>query len=557
MKKYLLKIGMLIIIYVVFVLIFGHKYSKANEVIPDGNYKIISSQNDKYVLDVTGCYTNDCANIELWKDNAGSNQKFSIKSDGNGYYTISAVHSKKYLDAERCGTTKGTNVIQFSYNGGNNQKWKIKSAGNGYYYIVSKSSGLYLDIEKGIIASGTNILLWEKNGGANQKFRLEEIGTEDIEDGYYQIASSVDENYVLDVTGESKDNHANIELWTSNNQNNQKYKIKRLENGYYEIVCGNSSKCLTVGNSYKENGANLEQYEFNNYNSQKWIIKSVGNGYYSIISKCNGLYLDICGGDLSKGTNIITWQSNGGNNQIFKLIPTILNSENNNDGRGDEFKKQHPEIKVGIDVSYFQGKIDWNAVKKDGIDYAMIRAGFRGYGSNGSLNEDTMFVENVKNARAAGLEVGVYFFSQATNWEEGVREAQYTIELIKKYDITYPVAFDTEASASPTNEGRADNISVQARTDATKGFCQTIEGAGYNTLIYASPYWLQTKLDLSQLSNYKIWLANYTGATQDDPLKRPPNYKGEYVMWQYTSEGSVDGIGGNVDCDIYYYLKND
>ena len=557
MKKKFYKIIFFIFLYMLLIIVDKQNCVKADECVKNGTYKIISAQNENYVLDITKCSLQDCANVELWKDNAGSNQKFTIKSDGNGYYTICAVNSSKYLDAEKCGTTNGTNVIQFSYNAGNNQKWKFKPAGNGYYYIVSRSSGLCIDIEKGRVDNGTNILLWEKNGGANQKFRLEETGTQDIEDGYYQIASSMDEDYVLDVTGESIYNHANIELWSSNNQNNQKYKIKGLGNGYYEIACADSSKCLTVENNSKENGANVEQYEFNNYNSQKWIIKSVGNGYYSIISKCNGLYLDICGGYLSKGANIITWQSNNEKNQIFKLIPTTLNHQNVNDGRSDEFKKQHPEIKVGIDVSYFQGKIDWSAVKKDGIDYAMIRAGFRGYGSNGSLNEETMFAENVKDARAAGLEVGVYFFSQATNWEEGVREAQYTIGLIKKYDITYPVAFDTEASSSPTNEGRADNISVQARTDATKGFCQTIESAGYNTLIYASPYWLQTKLDLSQLSNYKIWLANYTGATQEDPLKRPSNYKGEYVMWQYTSEGSVDGIGGNVDCDIYYYLKND
>jgi GH25 family lysozyme M1 (1,4-beta-N-acetylmuramidase) len=149
----------------------------------------------------------------------------------------------------------------------------------------------------------------------------------------------------------------------------------------------------------------------------------------------------------------------------------------------------------------------------------------------------------------------VYFFSQAQNYEEGVKEAEYTLSLIRQFDINYPIAFDTEESSSPNNTGRADNISVQSRTDATRGFCETIENAGYDVLIYASSSWLKEKLDLSQLEKYNIWLANYTGATQENPLAKPSKYKGNYVMWQYTDSGTVNGINGGVDCDIYYYLR--
>ncbi len=535
-------------IFIVFLLGMIVK-SKANEF--NGVYTIKSAIDSNYVLDVTGDSFDDRANIEIWSNNNENNQKFYIQNIGNNYYIIQSYNSLKCLDVYGASKENGANVIQYSNNKGDNQKWIIKETSDGYYNIISKYSGLYLDIANGIMNNGTNILTWEYNGGKNQKFIIEKQVENTIEDGFYQIQSAINGNYVLDVTGNSSLDCASIELWQNNNQSNQKYKIQGIGNGYYNITCVNSNKNLDVYGALKENGTHVIQYSNNNGDNQKWQIKDAGNGYFYVISKCSGLYLDVEGNYISNGANIITWQHNGGKNQKFKFVKTVVD-----EGRNKTFKEAHPDIKVGIDVSKYQGVIDWDAVKKDGIDYAMIRVGFRGYGESGSLNEDTMFEQNVKGARAAGLDIGVYFFSQAKNYEEGIKEAEYTINLIKKFDITYPVAFDTENSSSPTHNGRADNISVQDRTDAAKGFCSTIENAGYKTLIYASASWLKENLDLTQLSQYKIWLAHYTGATQDDPLKRPSNYKGDYVMWQYTSNGTINGIKDDVDCDIYYYLKD-
>lgn len=191
----------------------------------------------------------------------------------------------------------------------------------------------------------------------------------------------------------------------------------------------------------------------------------------------------------------------------------------------------------GIDVSKWNGTIDWTAVKNSGVNYVIIRCGYRG-SSTGALIEDPKFASNIKGATAAGIKVGVYFFSQAVNNSEAVEEASMVLELIKKYTISYPVFLDVEASG-----GRADGIDKTTRTAVIKTFCETIQKAGYTAGVYANKSWLTNKIDTSQLSKYKIWLAQYAAA---------PTYTGRYDLWQYKSTGKVTGISGNVDMNISY-----
>ncbi len=192
---------------------------------------------------------------------------------------------------------------------------------------------------------------------------------------------------------------------------------------------------------------------------------------------------------------------------------------------------------VGIDVSKWNGKIDWNAVKNSGISYVIIRCGYRG-SAQGSLIEDPRFETNIKGAIAAGLKVGVYFFTQAVDEMEAVEEASMVLDQIRNYKISYPVFLDVEASG-----GRADKIDKATRTAVCKAFCQTIQNGGYTAGIYANKTWLESKIDAGSLSAYKIWLAQYASK---------PTYKGRYDLWQYRSTGSVSGISGNVDFNISY-----
>lgn len=194
---------------------------------------------------------------------------------------------------------------------------------------------------------------------------------------------------------------------------------------------------------------------------------------------------------------------------------------------------------LGIDVSKWQGEIDWNLVKDAGIEYAIIRCGYRG-SVTGSLVEDPYFEQNIKGALAAGVKVGVYFFTQATNEVEAVEEASMVVSLIRDYDIEYPVFIDTEGAGG---NGRADALDVETRTMVCDAFCRTVENAGYDAGVYASRNWYNSRLDTASLERYVIWLAEYRSV---------PIYKGYYQMWQYTSGGSVNGIAGNVDLNISY-----
>lgn len=193
--------------------------------------------------------------------------------------------------------------------------------------------------------------------------------------------------------------------------------------------------------------------------------------------------------------------------------------------------------KFGIDISRHNGKIDWNAVKSSGVDYVIIRCGYRG-SSSGALITDQNFQSNIKGATAAGLKVGIYVFSQAVNEVEAVKEASLAVSLAKGYKLTYPIFIDTESSG-----GRADKIDVATRTAVVNAFCQTVQSAGYQAGIYASKSWFETKLSMGSVGNYRIWLAQYAAA---------PTYSGRYDMWQYSSKGTISGINGKVDLNLSY-----
>lgn len=195
---------------------------------------------------------------------------------------------------------------------------------------------------------------------------------------------------------------------------------------------------------------------------------------------------------------------------------------------------------VGVDISEAQKYIDFVKVKKAGIDFCMIRAGARGYGS-GQLIEDEYFAENLKRATDAGLEAGVYFFSQAVSEEEAVEEAGRVLEQLKEYKITYPIAFDMERI--PNDTSRIENLTRAQRTSIAKAFLDTVAAAGYKGVIYGNKEWLIKEIDLSKLTAYDTWLSQ-----QGDM----PDYPYRFGMWQYSFDGSVEGIAGKVNLNISF-----
>ena len=203
----------------------------------------------------------------------------------------------------------------------------------------------------------------------------------------------------------------------------------------------------------------------------------------------------------------------------------------------------NPNAKMGIDVSKWNKEIDWDKVKNAGVEFAIIRVGYRG-ATTGALVEDPYFEANIKGAIRAGIPVGVYFFTQALDVVEAVEEASMVMALCRDYKITYPVFIDVEGLGG---SGRPDGLDVETRTAVSRAFCATIESEGYRAGVYSSRNWLNQMLDMDQLQDYVVWLAEY----RDVPI-----YQGYYHMWQYTSNGSVDGIEGRVDFNLSY-LKID
>ncbi len=655
------------------------KFNKVNVVsgtqtVTDGTYTISTALDFNQVIDVHGASTANHANVEIYTRNNGQNQRYKVEHVGNGYYKIVAIHSGKALTVKDSSITRGANVEQETYVGIDAQKWVIKDAGNGYYYIISKCNGLYLDLQGGVSNSGTNIEVYDANYQNWQKFKFYSVDVpaeKTIETGNYVITSAMNSNKVIDVEGDIIADSTNIDLWANNGGNNQKFIITYLNDGYYTIKAFNSNKVLTVQGSSALNGGNVVQNYYSGMDSQKWAIQATSNGYYYIISKLNGFVLDIEGATSKNGANVEVYEKNGGNNQKFKFVKTefsatipngkyaILASSNTNkaidiewgsteDGAkveiwdsnggsnqsfhieyvgdgcytiqaansqklltvkngkvvqqqdnksdaqkwiiqkansegfyairskvddryldiyynsmqngtmiqvypGNEGNSQRFELEElnykGIDVSKYQGNIDWSKAKTE-IDFAMIRVGYRGYGS-GSIVMDSYYSQNIKNALANQIKCGVYFFTQAINEAEAIEEANWVLDKIKGYPITYPIAIDTEWSSS-SKTGRADGLSKEERTKTIKAFCQTIKKAGYTPIIYAGKDWLNNQLNMEELKEYDVWLAHYVTGAPD----KISDYTGKYTMWQYTSSGTVQGINGPVDIDICYKKYN-
>lgn len=197
---------------------------------------------------------------------------------------------------------------------------------------------------------------------------------------------------------------------------------------------------------------------------------------------------------------------------------------------------------LGVDVSKYQGAVDWQQVREAGISFAIVRLGYRGYGEEGKLVLDEYYEQNVQGALAAGLKVGVYFFSQAVNEEEAREEAQFVLEHTEGYTLDGPIVFDTEEIKNDT--ARTDNLTGSQFTDHCIAFCDVIEEAGKEPMIYANMKWMAFTLDLTRLAGYRKWYADYEAI---------PQCPYEYTIWQFTESGTVPGIQGNVDINVWFH----
>lgn len=213
---------------------------------------------------------------------------------------------------------------------------------------------------------------------------------------------------------------------------------------------------------------------------------------------------------------------------------------------GDEFKVYEDDnytSTLGIDVSMHQKAINWHEVKESGITFAYIRCGYRGY-QGGKLYEDPTFKENIEGAKEAGLKVGVYFFSQAVNEQEAIDEAYFTRDLIKNYELDLPVVYDLEDIDYDIS--RIQKISNSARTKHALTYCAKMEEFGYQPMIYANIYWLNSVYDINRIMNYPLWIADYDSI---------PSFEYEFKLWQYSEDAKIEGIEKPVDINLMLLPK--
>ena len=203
----------------------------------------------------------------------------------------------------------------------------------------------------------------------------------------------------------------------------------------------------------------------------------------------------------------------------------------------------------GVDVSAYQETIDWQAVKRNGVDFAIIRVAYRGYGAAGNMNPDNCFVKHIEGAKAAGVMVGIYFFSQALNTLEARAEARYTLELLGNYDLDLPIFMDYEFSTSSKGRFLSGTISKIEATENARAFCDYIEeNSRFEAGVYANLNFLNKTVDGRQLSQrYPIWVAQYN---------KRCDYGNAYAFWQYSSGGKVDGMNGRIDSNVWYVQQS-
>ena len=227
---------------------------------------------------------------------------------------------------------------------------------------------------------------------------------------------------------------------------------------------------------------------------------------------------------------------------VYEDVPaSTINTDNITMRNGYAFYSENGEnvSTLGVDISEFQGDIDWTQVKQAGIDFAFIRIGYRTYG-DGIVTYDSAFQRNIEGAQAAGIKVGAYFYSQAITVEEAVDEADHVIDALAPYDITYPVVYDWEIVH---DAARTDSVSVETLADCCVAFCERIKDSGYTPMIYQNRETAMHKLDLPRIKDYDFWLAEYD---------EKPIYYYDFKIWQYSNTGRIPGIEGNVDLNICF-----
>lgn len=499
------KIYIAILMFMIFILaihqeIYGASTEETNdktasqeEIVLEGYYMIKSALDPNKVLDINGIEKANEDNIQLWSKNQGSNQIFEfIYNQTTKTYEIKSVLSGKVMDLYKAGKTNGTNVQLFSRENSNWQKWVIDKTTDGYYRIKSYHNGLYLDVTGNQTANGTNIEVYEWNGGKNQKFILEKItipeGKQNVENGFYQIASAKNTSKVIDMLDASTKDKGLAGIWQTNGNANQRFKVKYNSNGYYSIENVNSGLFLEA------DGINVNQRAKDATTmAQNWILEDAGGGAYYIVSGCDGLYLTWEGNSTLK-----TYPKNGTTAQKFKFYKkaNLTGTKTIADGYYTISSALNTSRAIDIEGASIYGEakaILWSKTGRNNQKFKFT------YDGNGYYTITSAKSKKVLDVAWAGKENGStlqQYSSSGNSWQKWIVE--------KNSDGTYSIisacsGLYIDIPNSNTKEGTTLNLYTGNSGKNQKFVLESTDAVEGTKTIANGYYKIQTNLDKSKV----------------------------------------------------------
>ena len=507
----------------------------------DGYYKISNSIDNNSYIAIENNYLANNSNIVLLPDNNSNGQRWYVKHIKDGYYQISSAFNDNYLIDISSGKYDNIDNVQlYKKYDSDNQLWYIKYA-DGVYSIISKKNNKVISKEND---TSNNIAVQDEEENAPQEYSFEvtekieeeipDYGNLEINEGYYVIETSLNNNYSLDIYGNYRFNGTNVEIYNSKHSLNQIWYLKKTDDGYYKILsASNIDICLDISND------NVIINKYTGNDSQKWMIKDIGDGTIAIINKQKNKALDIETLNIANGVNVIINDIAYSVTQKFKITP-------------------YNEVKIykGIDVSSHNEIINWETVSKN-IDFAILRLGYGGADDGG---DDSTFAANAAACERYNIPYGVYLYSYAI---DSANDTQVEVEHIRRKIPGYnpnlgtKVFFDMEDADGWKAKYGIDN-NKDLLTAISNNFCTGVENLGYTCGIYANVDWLTNRLDAIALANkFTIWVAIWPNNSSINNFNAAYNLKPSYSLtsykyWQFTSNGRISGINGLVDLNLGY-----
>ena len=515
--------------------------------IKNGTYLFGSSLEDSYRLNMRRASMSNRGEAVIYAgDDIAVNEGWDIVHTTKNYVYIINSKSGKALDVRGGSAKNGASIIQWSKKtNARNQLWICVRESNGSYKFVSALAGnvRYVLSVKGGKASGGATIDIERDKGSSSKAQhwsataapAQYAYAHAIADGTYYIQTPLEKTKVLGVGSFSTKEQAQVKLWGNAQTDNLLWKLTHDDQGFVLLKNKYTGKYLAFSKA-KVDGATVTAQSAT---AGKWIVKPASGSAFTLVDGASGKNVDLSRNSTADGAKVISYKASGGKNQNWVItkqaakitIPNALKSAFS----GVDLTKVKA---LGIDVSVWDENIDWQAVKKAGIQFAILRVG------HGTTITDAKLARNVRGCRSAGIKFGVYYYSTARSVAQAKKEANHALSVMKSVGITsktldYPVFYDLEEPSL----AKTSNRKLFANMAST--FLSSVKKSGYQVGVYANLNWWNNYLTDPSFNNYQRWVAQWRVSRC--------GYKGTYKFWQTRDSGRVPGISGPVDMDVMYY----